>query len=477
MQTLPIFAKLENRPCLVVGGGPVAVRRVEQLMRVGASVTVVAPELDERLKEWARSGAITVVETEFALSQMEGAWLVVAATDDLDVNRRVAVAAESTRTLCNVVDEPSLCTFIMPTIIDREPITIAVSSAGTAPVLARWIKGLIEQTLPDRIGSLASLAGRWRDRVKAALPDLDDRRRFWQAALEGEVADCAFAGQAENSEAALEAALERWQTLADTRASVGRAYLVGAGPGDPELLTLRGRKLLARADAVLYDRLVNPKILEFARRDADLISVGKQAGQPSIRQEQLNRLLVNLVASGKHVCRLKGGDPMVFGRISEELESLTSAGLPFEIVPGVSAVEGCAAYAGIPLTTRDEARAIVIATGHTTDHHAGDLSSYRADQTLALYMAIANFGPIAERLLELGHPADLPLAVVENGTTEKQRVIRANLAELKTLAQEFDIQSPALLLVGKAIRFADRYRWFNPRVENSTNDGDLAQVI
>jgi uroporphyrin-III C-methyltransferase/precorrin-2 dehydrogenase/sirohydrochlorin ferrochelatase len=242
-------------------------------------------------------------------------------------------------------------------------------------------------------------------------------------------------------------------------------------------MTLRGRKLLARADVVLYDRLVNPKILEYARRDAELISVGKAAGRLSIRQEQLNRLLVNLVASGKHVCRLKGGDPMVFGRVSEELEALTRAGLPFQIVPGVSAVEGCAAYAGIPLTMRDEARAVLIATGHTTDHNAADLSAYRPEQTLALYMAISNFGAIAEKLIELGHPRDLPLAVIENGTTERQRVISSTLEKLPAMAAEHKIQSPALLLIGQTVRYAERYAWFDPRAVEVGAKKDFARVI
>ncbi|HEY5667316.1 MAG TPA: siroheme synthase CysG [Gammaproteobacteria bacterium] len=477
MQNLPIFTKLSGRNCLVVGGGVVAARRIEQLLNAGGSVTVIAPECTETVREWAESGQISLIETRFGDTALDDYWLVVAATNDLDVNHDVARAAEAAKRFCNVVDEPELCTFIMPTIIDRDPITIAISSAGRSPVLARWIKGVLEETLPHRIGALAALAGRWRDRVKAALPDLDDRRRFWQTTLHGEVADLAYAGREEASEAALDAALERWLQDASAGPAKGQAYLVGAGPGDPELITLRARKLLARADAVLYDRLVNPRILEYARRDAELILVGKAAGKPSIRQEQLNRLLVNLVDSGKHVCRLKGGDPMVFGRAAEELEALAEAGLPFQVVPGVSAVEGCAAYAGIPLTMRDQARAVLIATGHTTDHDAADLTAYRPDQTLALYMAVANFGAISARLIELGHPRDLPLAVVENGTTEKQRVIRATLDDLHTLAEDHGVESPALLLVGPTVRYAERYGWFNPRiVEPESRDG-LAEVI
>jgi uroporphyrin-III C-methyltransferase / precorrin-2 dehydrogenase / sirohydrochlorin ferrochelatase len=477
MQTFPLFARITGRRCLVVGGGGVGARRVGQLLAARASVTVVAPALDPALSELKASGRIEVVAERFHAGHIADFWLVVAATGDHAVNRQVAAAAEAAMRFCNVVDAPALCTFIMPTIIDRDPVTIAVSSAGRSPVLARWIKGLIEETVPARVGALASLAGRWRDRVRAALPDLGARRRFWETALAGEVADLAYAGRDEASEAALDAALRRWLDTAAQGRRVGQAYLVGAGPGDPELLTLRGRKLLARADAVLYDRLVNPKILEFARRDADLIGVGKAAGRPSIRQEQLNRLLVSLVGAGKHVCRLKGGDPMIFGRVGEELQALTEAGLPYQIVPGVSAVEGCAAYAGIPLTMRGEARAILIATGHTTDHDAADLSAYRPGQTLALYMAVAHFDAIAARLIALGHPPNLPIAVIENGTTEAQRVIRASLRELPSVAEEHDVRSPALLLIGETVRYAERYAWFNPRIVSLEGRNELARVI
>jgi uroporphyrin-III C-methyltransferase/precorrin-2 dehydrogenase/sirohydrochlorin ferrochelatase len=477
MQTLPIFAKLEGRPCLVVGGGTVGARRVEQLLNAGAAVSVVAPEIGPLVSDWAESGRIVVLRGRFRPELIGGNWLIVAATSDPAVNREVAAAAEAAQRFCNVVDEPALCSYIMPTIVDRAPITIAISSAGRSPVLARWIKGLLEETLPARIGELATLAGRWRERVRAALPDLADRRHFWQVVLRGDVADHAYAGREAASEAAIEQALARWQAESKQGTRTGQAYLVGAGPGDPELITLRGRKLLARADAVLYDRLVNPKILEYARRDAELIAVGKQAGKLSIRQDQLNRLLVSLVAAGKHVCRLKGGDSMIFGRVGEELEALHQAGLAFQIVPGVSAVSGCAAYAGIPLTLRDEARAILIATGHTTDHSAADLTAYRPDQTLALYMAVANFAAVAARLTELGHPRELPLAVIENGTSAEQRIIVATLGELPGLAEQHQIESPALLLLGKTVRYAARYGWFSPGLSERANGDALADVI
>jgi uroporphyrin-III C-methyltransferase/precorrin-2 dehydrogenase/sirohydrochlorin ferrochelatase len=461
MRHLPLFADLKRRPCVVVGGGSVAERRVRQLLDAGAEVTVIAPEPNAPLAKLAAAGEVRLIAARFATAHELGSyWLVVAATDDPAINAEVATAADAAKRFCNVVDDPARSSFIMPAIVDRDPVTIAVSSAGHSPVMARWLKGLIEAIVPARIGALALLAGRFRERVRNAIPNLNERRRFWEQALASDAAEHALAGRNAQSERALEAALERWRNEnAEQRG--GEAYLVGAGPGSPDLITLRGRQLLAHAEVVLYDRLVNPAILEFARRDAELICVGKKARQPSITQEQLNRLLVQLVKSGKRVCRLKGGDPMVFGRIGEELEALTRAGLPFQIVPGVSAVEGCAAFAGIPLTLRGVAEAVLITTGHTQDHSSPDLAAYRPGQTLALYMGVAHFGAIADELIANGHDPATPVAVIENGTRDDQRVIRAALVDLARLSAEHGIKSPALLLVGETVRCAERYRWFD----------------
>jgi uroporphyrin-III C-methyltransferase/precorrin-2 dehydrogenase/sirohydrochlorin ferrochelatase len=363
----------------------------------------------------------------------------------------------------------------MPAIIDLDPITIAIGSGGNAPVITRWLKGLIEAALPARVGSLATLAGRWRERVRCAIPDIGERRRFWEDVLAADVAEHSLAGRNDDSERALDQALADWQSGNPARRT-GEAYLVGAGPGSPDLITLRGRQLLANADAVLYDRLVNPGILRFARRDAELICVGKTARKPSITQVQLNRLLVRLVSSGKRVCRLKGGDPMVFGRAGEELKALTEAGLPFQIVPGVSAVEGCAAYAGIPLTLRGVSQAILITTGHTQDHVSADLATYRSGQTLALYMGVAEFASIAGQLLGNGHKPTTPVAVIENGTTDAQRVIRATLCELGQLGAAHEIVSPALLLIGETVRYAQRYAWFGSAVIAPEDGRTLARV-
>jgi uroporphyrin-III C-methyltransferase/precorrin-2 dehydrogenase/sirohydrochlorin ferrochelatase len=482
MQHLPLFADLKHRPCVVVGGGSVAERRVRQLLDAGAEVTVIAPQLNAPLAKLAAVGEVRWAATRFAPAPpLEPYWLVVAATDDPAINADVAAAAQATKRFCNVVDDPARSSFIMPAIVDRDPVTIAVSSAGHSPVMARWLKGLIEAIVPVRVGALALLAGRFRERVRNAIPNVNERRRFWEQALSSDAAGHALAGRDAQSARALEAALERWRSTTAER--VGEAYLVGAGPGSPDLITLRGRQLLAHAEVVLYDRLVNPAILEFARRDAEVICVGKKAGRPSITQAQLNRLLVQLVKSGKRVCRLKGGDPMIFGRVGEELEALTKAGLPFQIVPGVSAVEGCAAFAGIPLTLRGVAEAVLITTGHTQDHSSPNLALYRPGQTLALYMGVAHFGAIADELIANGHAPATPVAIVENGTRDEQRVIRAALGDLARVSAEHAVESPALLLVGDTVRCAERYRWFDrgalivaPETETSAKDAQAANL-
>jgi uroporphyrin-III C-methyltransferase/precorrin-2 dehydrogenase/sirohydrochlorin ferrochelatase len=348
----------------------------------------------------------------------------------------------------------------MPAIVDRSPVTIAIGSSGLSPVLSRWIKGVVETLLPARLGALAELAGRWRQRVKAEVPDATERRHFWERVVTGVVAEHAFAGRDGDAERTLEAALASWGS--DDVARRGEAYLVGAGPGGIDLITIRGRQLLAAADVVLYDRLASAELLQYARRDAEFICVGKTPRRPSISQKQLNRLLVGLVKSGKRVCRLKGGDPFVFGRGGEELEALVDAGLKFQVVPGVSAAEGCAAYAGIPLTLRGVSQAVLLTTGHTRDDGAPALSEFRPGQTLALYMGVSQYAEISAALIKSGHAPDTPCAIVESGTTERQRVVRTVLASLAAAQAALEVRPPALLIVGETTRYAERYSWFAP---------------
>ncbi len=460
MDHLPIFVELLDRPCLVVGGGAVAERKVRELIDAGAVVTVVSPTVTAGLERLGDDGRIQLRAEAFTEAHLEDHWLVVAATADRELNTRVAGAATSKQRFCNVVDDAELCSFIMPAVVRRSPVTVAVSSGGRSPVVARWVKGLIETLLPERLGDVASLAGRWRQRVAEAITDVDQRRRFWERLLEGPVPERCYAGQERQAELVMEQALADWHQ-GDAN-SVGEAYLVGAGPGSADLITLRGRQLLSQAEVVLYDRLIGADVLDFARRDARKISVGKQPGQPSITQEQINRLLVQLVRSGKRVCRLKGGDPMIFGRGGEELEALAAAGLPFQVVPGVSAFAGCAAYAGIPLTLRGVARSVVLTTGHTEDSGQYDLAPLRSDQTLALYMGVAQYGEIATQLIDNGSDPETPVAVVEHGTMQTQRVISTVLGKLAEAAATLEIKAPALLLVGETTRFAERYAWFAP---------------
>lgn len=464
MQHLPLFADLKDRAVLIVGGGIVAERRTQLLLQANAAVTIIAPELTQRLAEFVADGRIAHFARAYADDALEPYWLVVAATDDAAVNARIAAAADAAKRFCNVVDDLPLCSFIMPAIVDRAPVTVAIGSSGNSPVLARWVKGVIETLLPSRLGALAEIAGRWRARVREAVPDATERRHFWERVVTSGVADHAFAGRDADAETAMADELARWGS--DDLARRGEAYLVGAGPGSPDLITIRGRQLLANADVVLYDRLASPALLNYARRDAELICVGKVPNRPSITQKQLNRLLVGLVQSGKRVCRLKGGDPFIFGRGGEELESLANAGLKFQVVPGVSAAQGCAAYAGIPLTLRGVARAVLLATGHTIDDAAPAITSLAPGQTLALYMGVAQYGDISTALIGAGHDPATPAAIVESGTTDEQRIVRTELRSLAAAAAALAIRAPALLIVGETTRYAERYSWFAPsRIE------------
>ena len=458
MRHLPLFADLRGRPCLVIGGGLVGQRRVELLLDAGATVTVLAPSITQSLRARADRGEIAVRLERFDAQALETYWLVVAATDDPTLNARVFTRAEAAMRFCNVADDPANCSFILPAIIDRAPITVAISSAGTSPTLERWIKGLIESLLPVRVGQLALLIQRWREPVRRAVTDPVSRRRVWDRIVHGAVADACLAGREAAAEQGLAEALGHWQTPA---AAPGEAYLVGAGPGSPDLITLRGRQLLSRADVVLYDRLVNPALLTYARREAELIPVGKTPGRPSMTQALINRLLVQQVRAGKRVCRLKGGDPLIFGRAAEELEALTEAGLRFQIVPGISAVQACAAYAGVPLTQRGVARSVVLSTGQAEDQSIPELEHFGPGQTLALYMGVARQAEIAERLMAGGHAGTTPVTIVENGTLDNQRIVLTTLAELGHAGTAHAISSPALLLIGATAALAERYAWFS----------------
>ncbi|HKE94110.1 MAG TPA: siroheme synthase CysG [Povalibacter sp.] len=464
MDYFPIFLKLTDAPVLVVGGGEVAARKVDLLLRAGARVTVVSPELIESLVTLAADGSISHVVGEFQPEHLNGVRLAIAATDRHSVNAWVAHQAERLGIPVNVVDDRELSSFIVPAIVDRSPVVVAVGSSGDAPVLTRRLREKLETFLPQRLGSLARLAGRLRDSVKARVEAPAARRRFWENFFDGPIAADVLAGRSDADSEVVERRInESIRGTGEQGKPQGEVVLVGAGPGDPGLLTLRALRALQNADVVLYDRLVSAQIVDLARRDAERIYVGKAAGDAHVSQEHINDLLVKLARQGKRVCRLKGGDPFIFGRGGEELEALAAEGIRFEVVPGITAAAGCAAYAGIPLTHRDHAQSLTFVTGHCkgeTDKVDWDLLA-RPGQTVVFYMGLGHLEDILARLREHDVPAQRAAAVIEQGTQANQRVITGTLEDLANQVRAAGIESPALLIVGEVTRLHETLRWFN----------------
>lgn len=462
MRHLPIFMDVKGRDCLVVGGGPVAVRKAGLLLEAGARVTLVAPEACDELRALHAAERVCWLPEGFAARHLSGRMLVIAATDDVGVNRRVYAAARTRNLPVNVADQPALCSFVLPAVVDRDPVTIAVSTGGNAPVLARHLKSRLETLVPHTWGRLATLLGAWRGEVKRRLNSPLARRRFWEDVLEGTPAMRALSGDISGAAAGLAAALDAAE--AGSAIQGGEVWLVGAGPGDPELLTLKALRLLQRADVIVYDRLVGPGVLALARREAERVFVGKRARDHAMPQEEISHLLVRLAGEGKRVLRLKGGDPFIFGRGGEEIERLAAAGIPFQVVPGITAASGCAAYAGIPLTHRDCATSVRFVTGHTRDDRLSlDWAGLAAPgQTLVFYMGLANLPEICQRLVANGLPANTPTALVEQGTTPGQRVHAGTLGSLP--AQCAEAGSPSLLIVGEVVSLRTRLEWFQGAV-------------
>ncbi len=455
MDYLPIFCRLDNKPVLLVGGGEVAQRKARLLLDAGAQLTVVAPDLDPELAELAANGSIEWLAGEFAPQQLTGKWLVVAATDRREVNALVYQSANQARIFANVVDDPKRSSFIMPSIIDRSPLMVAISSGGKAPVLARLLREKLEALLPQHLGAVATFAGSLRERVKARFAIMGERRRFWERLLGADRLGQALARGDHASANQLADNL-----FADESQTAGEVVLVGAGPGDPGLLTLHALRQMQQADVVVYDRLVSDEVMALVRRDAKRIFVGKQAGNHCVPQEGINQLLLEEAKKGQRVVRLKGGDPFIFGRGGEELETLVGSGIGFQVVPGITAASGCAAYAGIPLTHRDHAQSVRFVTAHGKGG-AQDLDwplLAKDRQTLVFYMGLSSCTTIREQLLTHGKAGSTPVALIERGTQPSQRVIRGTLDQLPALA--VGVESPALIMVGSVVTLADQLAWF-----------------
>ncbi|MFP5440338.1 MAG: siroheme synthase CysG [Gammaproteobacteria bacterium] len=462
MDFLPVNLDLKGKPVLVVGGGAIALRKAELLARAQAVVQVVAPEIRAELVALADGSGGGAIRGRYDGAQLAGKLLVVAATDDNTVNAQVSRDAQARGVLVNVVDQPALCTFIFPAIVDRSPVIISVSSGGAAPVLARLVRARIETLIPAAYGRLAALAARFRVPVKEKLHSGDARRRFWESVLSGTVAERVFAGQDAQADALLVRALDAAARREDN--PVGEVYLVGGGPGDPDLLTFRALRLMQQADVVLYDRLVSPGVLDLVRRDAEKIYVGKKRDDHAVPQEGINALLVRLAQEGKRVCRLKGGDPFIFGRGGEEIEDLVDAGIPFQVVPGITAAAGCAAYAGIPLTHRAHSQSVRFVTAHmkTGKPELDWKNLAAANETLCFYMGLVTLPVLCTELVRAGMPATMPVALVERGTTPEHRVHIGTLATIESVIAGRDVHAPTMIIVGTVVTLHEKLAWYRP---------------
>lgn len=459
MDYLPLFLDLKNQPCLIVGGGEVATRKANLLLASGANLTVVSPAICNDLSLLCADDRLHYLQRQYAPGDEIGMRLVIAATNDPDTNALVHKQCEAAGILINVVDHTEKCRFIVPSIVDRSPLIIAISSGGRAPVLARHLRAKIEAWLPHGYGMLARLAGALREQVKKRFAeDSRARRRFWEIALEGPVAEKALAGDEAGARNLLDKILN---DSSHDLLQQGAVYLVGAGPGNPDLLTFRALRLMQKADIVLYDNLVSPAILALVRREAERLYVGKKASNHALQQEEINQLLVRLAQEGKTVLRLKGGDPFIFGRGGEEIDELAAQGIPFEVVPGITSAAGASCYAGIPLTHRDYAQSVTFVTGHRqkgeTELDWARLTS--PTETLVIYMGVTEAPHICARLIEHGRKEDTPVAIIEKATTPEQRTITGTLASLPELMKQQAVKPPALIIIGDVVRLREKLNW------------------
>ena len=464
------FPNIKGRQCLVIGGGQVAARKIALLLKAGAQVQVVAPELCREVSAMAKTGEIKHIERRFedldiCDSSACDSVLVIAATNNKITNENISKLAHARSMPVNVVDQPHLCSFIMPSIVDRSPIQIAISTGGASPVLARLLRTRLESYIPAAYGKLAQLVSGFRTLVIEKFPKAKQRRHFWDVILEGRVTELLFQGNEHAARHALQKAIDE-----DFSEESGEVYLVGAGPGDPDLLTFRALRLMQRADVVVYDRLVSQGILDLVRRDAELVYVGKERNNHSVPQENINQCLVRYAKQGKRVLRLKGGDPFIFGRGGEEIETLKENNVIFQVVPGITAAAGCSSYAGIPLTHRDYSQSCVFVTGHLKD---GTVNlNWKAlahpNQTIVFYMGLQAVTVIHKELVAHGLSDDTPAALVEQGTTENQRVHIGNLANLSEIIEREKVKAPTLIIVGEVVTLHDKLKWFNPNSERTS---------
>lgn len=461
MDYLPIFLDLRGKNALVVGGGDIGARKATLLLNAGAWVSVIEPgELSEVFNALSSTDRIIQRRESFTPDHLDGIEVVFATSENDSLNQAVYQAARARHLPVNVADKPEMCSFIMPSIIDRSPVVVAVSSGGEAPVLSRLLRARLETLIPAAYGRLAALAGKFKTAVRAHFPTTEGRRKFWENALLSPVAEMVFSGREQEAEHTLSKML----AASDTTIGVGEVYLVGAGPGNPDLLNFRALRLMQQADVVVYDRLVSLPILDMCRRDADRMYVGKERDNHAVPQEEINMVLVRLAKEGKRVLRLKGGDPFIFGRGGEEIETLREHGVPFQVVPAVTAAAGVASYAGIPLTHRDHAQALVLVTGHLKDGSM-DLDwdmLCRPRQTIVIYMGLKGLIILCDEMKRHGLPGSTPAAIVQQGTTLNQKTVTGTLDTLPALAAQAELKPPTLIIVGSVVSLHEKLNWFHP---------------
>jgi uroporphyrin-III C-methyltransferase/precorrin-2 dehydrogenase/sirohydrochlorin ferrochelatase len=450
----PLFHRFEKQKILVVGGGAIALRKITLLEKSGAQITVVTKSVRPEIE--SKASCVCVIR-EFEESDLDGVALVVVATDNETLNKHISDMAKKRHLLVNVVDSPDLCNVIFPSIVDRNPLLIAITSSGRAPVLARTVRAKLESTIPASFGHLAALASKFREKVKAKVLTSDDRLRFWEKTLNGVTAEHVYAGRIDEAERSLEDALENPELRYK-----GEVYLVGAGPGDPDLLTFKALRLMQQADVVVYDALVSEPIMEFVRRDAERVYVGKRRANHTLAQEDINQLLVDLALKGKRVLRLKGGDPFIFGRGGEEIDLLAENSVPFQVVPGITAASGCSAYSGIPLTHRDYAQSVRFVTGHLKDGSTnlpwGDFVASK--QTLVFYMGLNGINTICSELISHGRAKETPIALIQKGTTPDQKVFIGTLETMPGIVEREKPQAPTLTVIGEVVSLHNKLNWF-----------------
>jgi uroporphyrin-III C-methyltransferase/precorrin-2 dehydrogenase/sirohydrochlorin ferrochelatase len=458
MRYFPIFLDTIDLTCLVVGAGEVAARKVELLLKTSANITVVAPWACDTVQRFAKEKKIKLVVRPYIKSDLSNQQMVFVATDNSELNAQIHDQARVQKILVNVVDNTPLCQFITPSIVDRSPIIIAMSSGGVAPVLLRYLRQKLESVIPQKVSLLGQFSEKFRESVKKRFKSVTERRYFWEDVLDGDVAENILQG---NDQVAEQKFLEKLNAP-DASKTVGEVYLVGAGPGDPDLLTFRALRLMQKADVVVYDRLVSPEILELVRRDAEKIYVGKAKSKHTIPQDEINELLAKEALAGNRVVRLKGGDPFIFGRGGEELETLIKHGVSFQVVPGITAASGAASYAGIPLTHRDHAKSVVFATGHLQDNsiNLNWQGLAQPDQTIVFYMGLTGLPIICKQLVKHGLAATTPIAMVQSATTPQQKVVTGTLEDIQQKAKAADIRPPALIIVGSVVSLHEKLNWF-----------------